>query len=234
MNNLSGKARVTEIEGLNDALLQCYKSEVGLANDAFLKMHFEQLEELAKELTEAIKRGKAQTTLDAKDAVRDEAVRNLGDMLIGYAAFPMQDKKEAALALKVIFDKYGKQIATESYLNETGFINSLLMDLETKEAKAYIAKLDGVETVVASIRSAQADFSVAYAEWLDIQTNEKAATNATNAKKPVVALINDKLVPYLTAMAAMPGYTHFASLFEEAIGKVNSAVSSRSSKEEKA
>ena len=234
MNNLSTKARVTEIDALSDTLLRLYKAESSIANDAFLKKYFVELQKLSDAITEAIKRDHAQSNMDEKDAVRDEAVRNLGDLLDGYAVFPVPEKKTAALALKAIFDKYGRKITGESYANESSFIESLLKDLDASDAKANIAKLDGMEATVKAVRTAQDDFTAAYDAWAKAQSADAAAVNATGVKKPLVSLINDKIVPYLTAMAGEDEYKNFAGLVEQEIDKVNGAVSGRSGKAEKA
>lgn len=234
MNNLSAKARITEIDGLTEYLLDIYKKEVGLANDEFLKEQFEELEKLSNVITNAIKRDRAQSNIEEKDAARDEAIRNLGDMLVGYAAFPMPDKKEAALALKATFDKYGKQIIYESHVNETSFIESLLADLETKEAKEHISKLDGIATVISTIRTTQAEFRSVYADWAKTQSIESKAVSASSMKKPIVEIINNKIVPYLTAMGYKEAYQDFAKTVDKEIGKINGAISSRSNKGAKA
>lgn len=232
MTRVNLNARVSEIDALSDILLRRYENEHGLVNDAFLKTQFEKLQKLSDEITEAIKRTKTQSNMEEKDAARDEAVRNLGDMLIGYAASPVAEKKAAAIAVKAIFDKYGKQIATESYANESSFITSLLMDLGTKEAKADIAKLPDVDILIEAIRTTQEAFVVAYDEWATTQNEEATATSASSMKKPIVALINEKIVPYLSVMSDDPVYQKFASFVEQEIGKTNAAVSSRGKKEE--
>lgn len=233
MKKLASIARVTEIDALSDTLLRLYADETAVANDAFLKKYFAELQKLSDAITEAIKRDHAQSNMDEKDAARDEAVRNLGDLLDGYAVFPVPEKKAAALALKAIFDKYGRKITGESYANESSFIESLLKDLDTSDAKANIAKLDGIEATVKAVRTTQDEFTAAYDAWAKAQNADAAAVNATGVKKPLVALINDKIVPYLTAMAEEDEFKHFASLVAQEIDKVNGAVSGRSGKAEK-
>ena len=52
------KARITEVDDTSDRLVALFKSETALAEDAFLKSLFTEMETLSANLTEAIKRDK--------------------------------------------------------------------------------------------------------------------------------------------------------------------------------
>lgn len=230
MNKITSKARVTEIAALADKLLRRYASASSVANDQFLKTQFEQLERLYNDLNEAIKRTRAQSNVEEKDIARDDAVRAFSHLIDGYTFIPLPEKKEAALALKAIFDKYGKQIVSESYDNESALIDSLLNDLEAKEAKAEIAKLEGMEAAVAEMRKTQTEFKLAEDEWDAAKNVDSKALSASAATKPIVLLINDKIVSYLTAMYDNPLYTNFADQVDQEIVEINGAVGTRSKK----
>lgn len=230
MKKLTFACRVSELDALSDTLLRLYAAEPAIANDVFLKKYFAQLQKLSDVITQAIKRNRVQSNLNEKDAKRDEAVRNFADLLDGYAVFPVAEKKSAAIALKAIFDKYGRKITVESFANESSFIESLLKDLNESEAKANISSLDGMEATVSAIRTAQDDFTAAYDAWIKAQSAEASAVNASDVKQPLILLINEKIVLYLTAVSEEDEYKHFAGLVEQEIDKVNSTVSARSGK----
>ena len=58
------KARITEVDDTSDRLVALFKSETALAEDAFLKSLFTEMETLSANLTEAIKRDKGVSELE--------------------------------------------------------------------------------------------------------------------------------------------------------------------------
>ncbi|PBC75251.1 DUF6261 family protein [Fibrobacter intestinalis] len=143
-------------------------------------------------------------------------------------------KNEAAQKLNAIFAKYGKSIVSASYAAESSLIESLLADFDKDEAKESAKALDGVPEILSQIREAQDAFYRVSDEYT--AANAVKANSATSFKKPLMPLINEKLVPYLTAMKmaneAVFGYFHANA--EKEIARINETVSRRSVKLEKA
>lgn len=222
MNKVISKVRVTEVDGLSDALVRLYKADEGISSDAFLKGVMDEVEKLSVSITTAIKKDKVLSNLEEADGVRDEAVKNLSTLLEGYAVFPVAAKKEAALKLKSIFDKYGKSITTANYVSESSLIESLLEDF-SKEDEA-VSLLDGVKEILEQIRSAQDAFAKASDEYN--AASSVKTESASSLKKPLLSLINDKLIPYITAMqmANSALYGDFATKAEGEIKRVNEIV----------
>ena len=162
------------------------------------------------------------------DSRRDEAIRNLGALLSGYAVFPLEEKKAAALGLKAVYDKYAKSgILSASYISESSMIESLLGDFSSEEAVASIEKLDGISEMVAAVRAAQDDFTAANDAFVKAEGSKGAS--ASSYKKPILAVINDKIVPYLNTMAIV-GNTEvadFAKGVETEITRVNENIAKR-------
>lgn len=96
MNKVISKVRVTEVDGLSDALVRLYKADEGVSSDVFLKSVMDEIEKLSVSITTAIKKDKVLSNLEEADGVRDEAVKNLSTLLDGYSVFPVAAKKEAA------------------------------------------------------------------------------------------------------------------------------------------
>ena len=222
MNKVISKVRVTEVDGLSDALVRLYKADEGISSDAFLKGVMDEVEKLSVSITTAIKKDKVLSNLEEADGVRDEAVKNLSTLLEGYAVFPVAAKKEAALKLKSIFDKYGKSITTANCVSESSLIESLLEDF-SKEDEA-VSLLDGVKEILEQIRSAQDAFAKASDEYN--AASSVKTESASSLKKPLLSLINDKLIPYITAMqmANSALYGDFATKAEGEIKRVNEIV----------
>lgn len=222
MNKVISKVRVTEVDGLSDALVRLYKADEGVSSDVFLKGVMDEIEKLSVAITTAIKKDKVLSNLEEADGVRDEAVKNLSTLLDGYSVFPVASKKEAALKLKSIFDKYGKSITTANYVSESSLIESLLEDFSNEEET--VVALDGIKEILEQIRSAQDSFAKASDEYN--AASSVKTESASSLKKPLLSLINDKLIPYITAMqmANSALYGDFATKAEGEIKRVNEIV----------
>lgn len=222
MNKVISKVRVTEVDGLSDALVRLYKADEGISSDAFLKGVMDEIEKLSVAITTAIKQDKVLSSLEEADGVRDEAVKNLSTLLDGYEVFPVAAKKEAAKKLKAVFDKYGKSITTANYVSESSLIESLLEDFSNEEET--VCALDGIKEILEQIRSAQDSFVKASDEYN--AASSVKTESASSLKKPLLSLINDKLIPYITAMqmANSALYADFATKAEGEIKRVNEIV----------
>lgn len=231
MNKLRTAIRNTEVDGLSDTLIRLFKADLKAQGDAFLKATMEQMETLSAQITTAILQNKTLSTLEAVDNVRDEAVRTLGTLLAAYAVFPIASKKELAVPLKAIYDKYAKTgITGVNYTSESSLIESLLGDFAAKDLADNIKGLEGISEAVASIRSAQDEFTKANDEYLKANTNKGASASSYN--KPIVSLINDKLVPYLDAMviAGNENCLEFAKGVDAEINRANDTIVKRTKK----
>lgn len=225
MTKLFARIRATEADSASDALLRLYKA-ANLENDTFLSEAFKELESLSARLTTAIKKDVANSRLDECDGARDEAVRNLGTLIQGYAVIPIPEKKEAAKRLEAAFSKYGKKIVNENYASESSLIESLLEDLGAFKPEMKI--LEGVEILVEQLRHAQDEFNAANDAYT-VAKSEKGE-NATEIKKTLVAFVNERLVPYLGAVRLAEPYAKFASQVETEIKRINDAAARRSKK----
>ena len=205
-----------------DALVRLYKADEGVSSDVFLKSVMDEIEKLSVSITTAIKQDKVLSNLEEADGVRDESVKNLSTLLDGYSVFPVVAKKEAAQKLKTIFDKYRKSIITANYVSESSLIESLLEDFSKEEET--VSLLDGIKEILEQIRSAQDSFVKASDEYNAASTVK--TESASSLKKPLLSAINDKLIPYITAMkmANSAVYADFATKAEGEIKRVNEIV----------
>lgn len=230
MNKAKTSLRVAELDTLSDVLVRLYKDYSSDANgtmaeDANLKAVMTDVESLSAALTTAIKSDKVTSSLDEADIARDEAVKNLSDALNGYAALPIPEKKAAAQNLLAIFQKYGKSITTKNYAEESSLIESLLEDFSAEDAKANVETLEGVGEIIKNLRSAQDSFNKANDEFTHASVTK--GQSASSVKKPLLEVLNTRLVPYLSAVALSGGYKEFALKCGAEIDKANAAVTGR-------
>lgn len=231
MNKLRSQIRNAEVDGLSDTLVRLFKADEGAQSDAFLKTAMAELETLSAQITTAILQDKVLSTLEAADGTRDEAIRTLGTVLAGYAVFPIAAKKELALPLKAVYDKYAKAgITGASYTSESSMTESMLEDFAAANLADNIAGLEGVPEAIAAIRTAQDAFTQANDEYVRASASKGASASSYN--KPIVALINEKLVPYLGAMviAGNAAVSDFARGVAAEIDRMNEAIAKRTKK----
>ena len=229
MNKVKTAIRVAELDTLSDVLVRLYKdscaAENAVSKDANLSLIMAEAEKLSADITTAIKSDRVSSTLDEADIARDEIIRNLGDALTGYAAIPVAAKKSAAQNLLAVFGKYGRQITQKNFAEESSLIESLLEDFGAESLKADVAALDGVGELVSELRMAQDSFNKANDDFTNASMNR--GESATSVKKSLISVLNDKLVPYLSAVAPLADYKDFATKCEAEIAKANATVSKR-------
>ena len=231
MNKVINNIRVTELDGLSDTIVRLYKADASAAKDAFVAATMAEIEKLSADITTAILQDKVVSNLEAADARRDSAITALGKALTGYAALPIPAKQAAAEPLLDVYEKYSKAgITKASYISESSMIESMLEDYAADSLAENIAALEGVGEAVAAIREAQDDFTAA-SDAYTAASGSKGAS-ATSCKKPLLSAINEKLLPYLTAMqiAANENCTALAAAIESEIARVNEAVAKRGKK----
>ena len=223
MKKIRFQIRVTALDTVSDVLIRLYKADSALAKDDYLKGVMAEIESLSERITIAIKADKTASNLDEADTARDEIIRSLGTLLNGYAAIPVADKKAAAESLLAVYNKY-KGITTERYADESSLIESMLKDFAEDSLAEAVKALEGVSAYLADLRTAQDAFNKTNDEFTAYNVNKNES--ATSLKKPLLSEINDKLVPYLTAMnlANSAVYGDFTAKVEAEIIKINSSV----------
>ncbi|MDE7139435.1 MAG: hypothetical protein K2O09_01540 [Treponemataceae bacterium] len=233
MKKLVNNVRVAELDGLSDTIVRLYRDSPAAARDAFVAATMGEVERLSADITTAILRDKARSTLEGADRERDKAITALGKALAGYAALPLPAKQATTAPLLAVYEKYARAgITKASYLSESSMTESLLEDLADESLAGNIAALEGVAEAVGVIRAAQDAFTAANDSYV-AASGSKGAT-ATSLKKPLLAAINEKLLPYLTAMqiADNADCAPFAAAVGAEVARLNEVVARRGRKGE--
>ncbi|GJQ04494.1 DUF6261 family protein [Capnocytophaga canimorsus] len=232
MKNLHFNSRITEVGDVANRLAVLYKGTATLQDDAFLKNLLSEIQTQGDAITEAIKKDKAVSKLEDADAERDEAIRVLDKMLKAYEVFPVESTKAHGQKIAAIFKKYGVKITEENYSSESNLIDSLLKDLSASEVQASVTALSGVSEAIATIRTTQEEFSKVRLQYEEAFTENHSKVSASSLRKPLLGLINKKLIPYLVAMTLVDGakYTTFADKVAKIIDDMNEVVKARGKK----
>ncbi len=230
MKKLSTKIRISELADVSARLVALFKGEKSLAEDVFLKPLFAQIEEKSVALSVAIKKESVISKLDELDGLRDDTIRDLRSALAGYASLRTAEIKESAEQLLAIFDRYGLKIVKENFSEESGHIESMLRDFSEAPAKALVEKLGGIKEILQELQERQSAFNterVAYEKTLSVQG---AAASASVLKKPLLELLNAKLLSFLTAMKEQENYRGFAAGVARFIDEMNETIARRGKK----
>ena len=199
MENLLTHAKTTEVDTVSSGII----SEFGKndwSSDAYLTGIFGILKSTTLQLSQAISRIKAESILEEKDELRDNKVRAVKYIVLGFMQHPDTAISSAAKKVDAVFEHYGLDIVYESYATESSLIKSLVGDFETTEIKAAIALLPGLTQIVDDLKAAQAGFEEAQLSFQNEKAAEGNKENATAVKQKVLSIINDKIVIYLNAM----------------------------------
>ena len=229
MNKLKTAIRVTELDGLSDTLVRNFKADLNASSDAFLVETMKEIETLSAQITTAILQDKISSSLESADKARDEALKNFYTAICGYAAIPIAAKKEAALPVKVIADKYFKAgILSTTYVSKSSMIESLLEDLAAESVTPFIQVLEGIPESISEIRNAQDCFTKSNDEYIKANANKGAS--ASSYKPLLLNAINNKLIPYLNAMiiAKNEKYLDFSKEIDAELARLNVTISQRS------
>lgn len=232
MKKVITSARVTELGDIANRLSELYKKTTALQDDNFLSTHFSELEKQGKAITAAVKRDSVLSKLKEIDSRRDDAVRVLSKLLTGYENIPEQTLKPHGERLAAIFKKYGVRITDENYSSESNLIESLLADFATEEAVASVSALAGVSQALDNLRKEQNVFAEARAEYEKARSEWENQPTATSLRKPLLEIVNKKIIPYLIAMqiADNSKYGSFISAASKIIESVNDVIRGRGKK----
>lgn len=226
-------SRTTEVCSVSERIVGAYK-RTGLGSDTHLSGMMTGLEDDLVRFTAAIKRMKAESDLEAQDELRDEEIRALYYLVLGLLHHPDEAIKAAAKKVFAVLEHYGLSVAAESFATESALVGSMLADLAKPGLQGPIAALSGCAERIAKLQVGENNFDTARIAFEEEKAREGTLENATDIKKRVVSLINEKLVVYLLAMDQVNPETYgsFAGTVAEIIADNNEVVKKRRKKPE--
>lgn len=190
------------------------------------------LEEDNNKLVVAIKRDKELSVLAPMDGDRDAKYKAAYYLNQGYTYHPNDEIREAALAFELITEKYGLELADASYNAETVLLQSFLMDTKKPEVRANIVLLPGMVELLTLLETSANDFVDTRKEYKDSISEVEQHRNATQIKRELLSLFNNKLLTFLRAMEATEeeAYLTICSNTSMYIKEANTIVKQRRTK----
>lgn len=230
LETLNYNVRVAAVAECAATISRSFLQDSEAQKDEFLTQTVTQAGKDGEGLTEAIKQTKVVSNLDEKDSARDAAVKVLFSVADGFFAMPVPSVKSKIAGVKEVLSKYSRtEIVRSAYTEESTLIKSLLQDLEAQ--KEDISSLTGLLESVDALKAAQSDFDSALDEYEAAQGAKKES--ASSLKKPLVTLINEKIVGYLSLqkMLGNTSLASFSTLVSAAVQRANSTGAKKSAKE---
>ena len=234
IEKLMTNSRVTEVNNVATRMSGAFQTS-GLT-DAILTAHFTILDTANLELSKAIRRSKAESNLEDKDEVRDGGTRSLYYLIKGFTHHPSAAIRESAVLLLNTFNNYGISLTEESYTTESSLISSMLIEFQKPEYALHITNLSGCAELIQALTTAQNDFEQARIAYESEKAQDGMVANATEIKKQVVEIVNNKIVVYLIAMQGLisGAFDVFAATCATIIAENNEQVRRRQQKPEPA
>lgn len=226
---INHRARITEVDDASDQLINLYSKSREIQKEEVLKTIIATMRKQSDDITEAIKRSRAESELEAVDIERDNAVRMLNNVIVGYKSMPNPDWAESGSRLAAVFDKYGLAIVSESYSNESSLIESLLFDLSNASLQADIDKLAGMRDCINNLRAAEDKFNGARETFNAANAEAKLATSASEIRRELLSTINGVFISYVKVLVMTNEklYGSFALKVDDIITKINLSIASR-------
>lgn len=232
-NKLISFSRASEVNTVGSKIIFEYEKN-DWSSDAHLTSIFDLLKAKNDVLTSSINRIKAESDLEAKDEVRDEKVRAIYYLILGYTHYPDLTIKTAAAKIEAIFGHYGLELISKSYSVESSLIESLLLEFTNPDLQSSIAALPGLSPLITELSDAELAFKTASVAFDAERGKEGTKESATEVKLEVANVINEKIVVYLRAMIQVnePTYGDLTRTIAQTIDDNNIAVKKRKQKPE--
>lgn len=167
------------------------------STDLYLTGEIDKLTASNELMTNVMKEKKLQSLLGPKDQIRDDALSVIFDEVYAKKGWKDPQIRGAAQLIDKQLEKYGRETKNLAYADESSNINALLKDFKEPEVPEAIAKLPGMDTLIADLKDAQDDFEKTYLEAKDLQIVNKKTLSATKLGKLIRKHINDTIVIYL-------------------------------------
>lgn len=231
MKKIKSNIRVAELDSFSDGIIRLYKVDKNVAKDAYIKNLMVEIEDLSDRLTYAIKRDRIISSLKSADLNRNIIIRAIGILLNGYSVTHDENKRNAANILLSIYNKY-KGILQDNYSAKSSLIESLLGDFNNPSLQENILLIDDMMQFISDLRVAQDEFNQASDEYTKAIVSK--GESASSVRRLLIAAINDKFIPYLTAMSLSNEtvFGNFISKLDAMIEKANQSVTRRSKNDE--
>ncbi len=205
MKRVKVGSRVDDVDGISDSLIMIYREKIAqnpegkLAKDANMSEIATDIENLSDKITIASHRPKKVLSLKQANANRDALIRQTVKILDGFASSPLEEYSVPAKSVLGVYKDASAAILKETQMRKSPLISGLISSLDS--VKADIDALPGVDKMIKALSEAQEEFNSLVKNYADVKSAKEE--NASELKKKLLESLNEKLVPYVTAMSKL-------------------------------
>ncbi len=186
----NGKYKFVE----NNELLKNLEEFFGVYSNAYNKLSFS---------------GKGKSVAEA-DKNRDKIYSNLRDYIKGYAGLEQLPHNAKAQTIYNLFKQYGTRLTRLNYAEETAQLRKFIEEMNKPENLSLLEDL-GVKVVFESLKQAQEDFDVIYAEQIASNSELRNIPSASKSR----AELEEYLRAYFTFVKVMQKNPDWKLLYNE-------------------
>lgn len=139
------------------------------------------------------------------DEARDKAFSSMKNYLKSSVEMPTLPNHQDAVAVYEIFKQNDLNLDKKSYADQSVLLEKLIAELEKKENKEKLTKLN-LETAFADLKTKQDAFSRLIAEQTEANTELRLVKSASAVRKDLESVIRDYL-GFVTAMKSQPEWS---------------------------
>ena len=232
IKKVDSSIRIAEVPSVAGAMIAHWEESGAVAKNELLKIGFDELSSLTKTAISTLNSEKSKSNMDELDRALDASWTALGTGLEGHAALQKGEGKEAALSLLDLYARHGgKATSRANFASESATIASALDELSSEKAQANVKKLGGIAEAIEELSAAHKAFQDAFNAASSATAAGKSEKSSSDLKKDILRCINDKILPFVSAAAALDNATYgtFAAVLGEDVERANAAVSKRAS-----
>ncbi|WP_282015874.1 DUF6261 family protein [Marinifilum flexuosum] len=160
------------------------------------------------------------------DNIRNTDLRAIFYLVEAYSYRREDDKKQSALKLKEILDRFGLQIIKKSYIDKSSSTRALLVQLKSEKLKNDRNQIADLDQLISNLEQSQQDYYNALSLQMEDDLKRKNSKPAHILSMKLRKLINEEFAPYIHAMklADKEAYVYYSKKLSSIIESYNTEV----------
>lgn len=223
------KANVNDLNFVLGNIIKVIKRS-NLSSDTYLMLVTDKVVYLYDSLTGAINRDTLKSELNVMDFRRDNTLRAFYYVIKGLTFSDNEAERKAADIVFSVLDRYGLEIISQSYKDQTVSMDSLIKDLQSADIAAIInGDLAHTAKYFNAMISVTEEWKDSVSENIIKQTEHKKEMSASKLLPEIRNKVNKELLAYVEVMA-IADVTQYGALYEElttVVDDINRVISNR-------
>ncbi len=223
------KANVSDLNFVLGNIIKVIKRS-NLSSDTYLVLVTDKIIYLYDSFTDVINKGSQRSELNVMDFRRDNTLRAFYYVVKGLTFSENEAERNAANIVFSVLDRYGLEIISQSYKDQTVSMDALIKDLQSVEIAAIInGDLAHVARYFDAMVAVAEEWKITVSDNIAKQTEQQKETSASKLLPEIRNKVNRELLAYIEVMA-IANKDMYGELYEELstiVGDINRVISNR-------